>query len=75
MWLPYLRCLHALHERFRLTKRLNALGATLPIIFITGHGDIPMEVNVHRSQVMKKLAVKTLAELVRFKLQKENVAQ
>jgi FixJ family two-component response regulator len=32
-------------------------------------------VEVHRSQVMKKLAVKTLAELVRFKLQEENNAQ
>lgn len=140
-----------------LQTRLNALGATLPIIFITGHGDIPMAVEamrqgaldfirkpfreqdlldrinqalsidagrskhesdrsiilsklallsererqifervakgdmnkviahdlgisertveVHRSQVMKKLAVKTLAELVRFKLQEENNAQ
>jgi FixJ family two-component response regulator len=28
-------------------------------------------VEVHRSQVMKKLEVKTLAELVRFKLQEE----
>lgn len=139
-----------------LQERLNALGATLPIIFITGHGDIPMAVEamrkgaldfirkpfreqdlldrinqalsidagrskydrqcgailsklallsererqifervakgemnkviahdlcisertveVHRSQVMKKLAVKTLAELVRFKLQEESFA-
>jgi FixJ family two-component response regulator len=29
-------------------------------------------VEVHRSQVMKKLEVRTLAELVRFKLQTEN---
>jgi len=139
-----------------LQARLNALGATLPIIFITGHGDIPMAVEamrqgaldfirkpfreqdlldrinqalsidagrnkherdrglilsklallserehqifervakgdmnkviahdlgisertveVHRSQVMKKLAVRTLAELVRFKLQEETLA-
>lgn len=139
-----------------LQERLNALGTTLPIIFITGHGDIPMAVEamrkgaldfirkpfreqdlldrinqalsidagrskhdrqcgailsklallsererqifecvakgqmnkviahdlcisertveVHRSQVMKKLAVKTLAELVRFKLQEESLA-
>lgn len=136
-----------------LQKKLNELGVTLPIIFITGHGDIPMAVEamrqgaldfirkpfreldlldrineallinagrskkdhdrsimlcklallsererqifervamgemnkviayelgisertveVHRSQVMKKLEVKTLAELVRFKLQEE----
>lgn len=139
-----------------LQKRLNAMGATIPIIFITGHGDIPMAVEamrlgaldfirkpfreqdlldrinqalqidagrsqhereqgviiakleqlsererqifervtkgdmnkviayelgisertveVHRSQVMKKLEVKTLAELVRFKLQEEMIA-
>lgn len=136
-----------------LQKKLNDCGASLPIIFITGHGDIPMAVEamrqgaldfirkpfreqdlldrinqallidvgrskqehdrsitlrklamlsereqqifervakgemnkviahelgisertveVHRSQVMKKLEVKTLAELVRFKLQEE----
>jgi FixJ family two-component response regulator len=136
-----------------LQKRLKELGSTLPIIFITGHGDIPMAVEamrqgaldfirkpfreqdlldrinqalsidagrtqdahdhgalieklallsereqqifdrvakgdmnkaiaydlgisertveVHRSQVMKKLEVKTLAQLVRFKLQQE----
>ena len=139
-----------------LQERLNTLGTALPIIFITGHGDIPMAVEamrkgaldfirkpfreqdlldrinqalsidagrskhdrqcgailsklallsererqifervakgqmnkviahdlcisertveVHRSQVMKKLAVKTLAELVRFKLQEESLA-
>jgi len=138
-----------------LQKRLVAMGSTLPIIFITGHGDIPMAVEamrlgaldfirkpfreqdlldrinqalqidagrsqherecsviiaklaqlserekqifdrvasgdmnkviayelgisertveVHRSQVMKKLEVKTLAELVRFKLQEEMI--
>jgi len=137
-----------------LQQKLKALGSTLPIIFITGHGDIPMAVEamrqgaidfirkpfreqdlldrinqalsidagntqqqheentvatklallsdreiqifervakgemnksiayelgisertveVHRSQVMKKLEVRTLAELVRFKLQTEN---
>ena len=136
-----------------LQKKLNDCGAALPIIFITGHGDIPMAVEamrqgaldfirkpfreqylldrvnqalsidagrskqehdrsiilrklallsereqqifervaqgemnkviahqlgisertveVHRSQVMKKLEVRTLAELVRFKLQEE----
>jgi FixJ family two-component response regulator len=136
-----------------LQKKLNEFGATIPIIFITGHGDIPMAVEamrqgaldfirkpfreqdlldrinqallidagrnkqahdrgvilgklallsererqilervakgemnkviahklgisertveVHRSQVMRKLEVKTLAELVRFKLQEE----
>jgi two-component system response regulator FixJ len=136
-----------------LQKKMNDCGASLPIIFITGHGDIPMAVEamrqgaldfirkpfreqdlldrinqallidvgrskqehdrsitlrklallsereqqifervakgemnkviahelgisertveVHRSQVMKKLEVKTLAELVRFKLQEE----
>jgi two-component system response regulator FixJ len=136
-----------------LQKKLNDCGASLPIIFITGHGDIPMAVEamrqgaldfirkpfreqdlldrinqallidvgrskqehdrnitlkklallsereqqifervaqgemnkviahelgisertveVHRSQVMKKLEVRTLAELVRFKLQEE----
>lgn len=136
-----------------LQKQLNNCGASLPIIFITGHGDIPMAVEamrqgaldfirkpfreqdlldrinqallidasrskqqhdrsitlsklallsererqifervakgemnkviahdlgisertveVHRSQVMKKLEVRTLAELVRFKLQEE----
>lgn len=136
-----------------LQKKLNAVGCKLPIIFITGHGDIPMAVEamrqgaldfirkpfreqdlldrinqafsidtgrsksehdrcvilnklallsererqifervakgemnkavafdlgisertveVHRSQVMKKLEVKSLAELVRFKLQEE----
>lgn len=139
-----------------LQERLNELGTTLPIIFITGHGDIPMAVEamrkgaldfirkpfreqdlldrinqalsidagrgkhdrqcrailsklallsererqifervakgdmnkviandlcisertveVHRSQVMKKLELKTLAELVRFKLQEESLA-
>lgn len=136
-----------------LQKTLNASGSTLPIIFITGHGDIPMAVEamrqgaldfirkpfreqnlldrinqalsidagiskhehdreliisklsllsdrerqifdrvakgdmnkviafdldisertveVHRAQVMKKLEVRTLAELVRLKLQEE----
>ncbi|WP_371195961.1 response regulator transcription factor [Glaciecola sp. SC05] len=136
-----------------LQKKLKSLGSTLPIIFITGHGDIPMAVEamrqgavdfirkpfreqdlldsinqalsidagrsseerdrsalieklallsereqeiftrvargdmnkvvayelgisertveVHRSQVMKKLCVRTLAELVRIKLQEE----
>ncbi|WP_158969114.1 response regulator transcription factor [Paraglaciecola sp. L3A3] len=136
-----------------LQKRLKTLGSNLPIIFITGHGDIPMAVEamrqgaidfirkpfreqdlldrinqaltidssrsvkqhelnlrlnkllllserekqifervargemnkaiaydlgisertveVHRSQVMKKLEVRTLAELVRFKLEQE----
>jgi FixJ family two-component response regulator len=138
-----------------LQKELKVLGSTLPIIFITGHGDIPMAaeamrqgaldfirkpfreqdlldrinqalsidagrsnderdrsaivqklgllserereifervakgdmnkvvahelgisertVEVHRSQVMKKLDVKTLAELVRLKLQEEAI--
>jgi FixJ family two-component response regulator len=138
-----------------LQKKLKALGSTLPIIFITGHGDIPMAVEamrqgaldfirkpfreqdlfdrinqallidagrsedersrsaimqkltllsereheifervakgdmnkviahdlgisertveVHRSQVMKKLDVRTLAELVRLKLQEEAI--
>lgn len=137
-----------------LQQKLKGLGSTLPIIFITGHGDIPMAVEamrqgaidfirkpfreqdlldrinqalsidagnikhqreedtvatklsllsdreiqifervakgdmnkniayelgisertveVHRSQVMKKLEVRTLAELVRFKLQTES---
>jgi FixJ family two-component response regulator len=137
-----------------LQQKLKGLGSTLPIIFITGHGDIPMAVEamrqgaidfirkpfreqdlldrinqaltidagnikhqheedtvasklallsdreiqifdrvakgemnkniaydlgisertveVHRSQVMKKLELKTLAELVRFRLQTEN---
>ncbi len=27
-----------------LQQRLNAVGATLPIVFITGHGDVPMAV-------------------------------
>ena len=27
-----------------LQQRLNALGATIPIVFITGHGDVPMAV-------------------------------
>ncbi|MCW5573194.1 MAG: response regulator transcription factor, partial [Steroidobacteraceae bacterium] len=27
-----------------LQQRLNTLGATIPIIFITGHGDVPMAV-------------------------------
>jgi FixJ family two-component response regulator len=140
-----------------LQQKLKELGSTLPIIFITGHGDIPMAVEamrqgaidfirkpfreqelldrinqaltidaghtkhqheedtvatklallsdremqifervakgemnksiafelgisertveVHRSQVMKKLEVKTLAELVRFKLQTEHLQQ
>jgi FixJ family two-component response regulator len=139
-----------------LQRKLKALGSTLPIIFITGHGDIPMAVEamrqgaldfirkpfreqdlldsinqaitidagrsnderdrsilveklallsereqeifarvakgdmnkavahelgisertveVHRSQVMKKLGVRTLAELVRIKLQEELIA-
>lgn len=138
-----------------LQQKLKALGTTLPIIFITGHGDIPMAVEamrqgaldfirkpfremdlldrinqalaidagrdqherersavieklallsereqqifervakgemnkaiahdlsisertveVHRSQVMKKLEVRTLAELVRFKLHEESI--
>jgi two-component system response regulator FixJ len=139
-----------------LQKKLNEKGSTLPIIFITGHGDIPMAVDamrqgaldfirkpfreqdlldrinqallidagiskhehdkslvakrlallsererqifervakgdmnkviaydlgisertveVHRSQVMKKLEVRTLAELVRLKLQEEIIS-
>ena len=31
-----------------LQKKLNAMGSTLPIIFITGHGDIPMAVEAMR---------------------------
>jgi FixJ family two-component response regulator len=31
-----------------LQKKLQAMGSTLPIIFITGHGDIPMAVEAMR---------------------------
>jgi two-component system, LuxR family, response regulator FixJ len=31
-----------------LQQRLNLLGATIPVIFITGHGDIPMAVEAVR---------------------------
>jgi two-component system, LuxR family, response regulator FixJ len=31
-----------------LQQRLNLLGATIPVIFITGHGDIPMAVEAMR---------------------------
>ena len=31
-----------------LQKKLNEMGSTLPIIFITGHGDIPMAVEAMR---------------------------
>lgn len=32
-----------------LQQRLNELGAEIPIIFITGHGDVPMAVNAMKS--------------------------
>lgn len=32
-----------------LQQRLNALGATIPIVFITGHGDVPMAVEAMQS--------------------------
>jgi FixJ family two-component response regulator len=32
-----------------LQKKLNDLGSTLPIIFITGHGDVPMAVEAMRA--------------------------
>ena len=35
-----------------LQEKLNAMGSTLPIIFITGHGDVPMAV-----EAMQKGAV------------------
>jgi two-component system response regulator FixJ len=32
-----------------LQQRLNEQGAEIPIIFITGHGDVPMAVNAMKS--------------------------
>jgi FixJ family two-component response regulator len=32
-----------------LQKKLNDLGSTLPIIFVTGHGDVPMAVEAMRA--------------------------
>ena len=35
-----------------LQQRLNEKGAQVPIIFITGHGDVPMAVNAMKSGAM-----------------------
>ncbi|MDH3713209.1 MAG: response regulator [Gammaproteobacteria bacterium] len=32
-----------------LQKKLNELGSTLPIVFVTGHGDVPMAVEAMRA--------------------------
>lgn len=34
---------------FELQERLNAIGAELPLIFVSGHGDIPMSVRALRN--------------------------
>ena len=50
-----------------LQRRLTELGSTLPIIFLTGHPDIPTTVQTikaHRHRVMAKMQVRSLAELV-----------
>ena len=42
--LPGARHPHARHERPELQEKLNERHSILPIIFITGHGDVPMAV-------------------------------
>jgi len=39
-----------------LQKKLNGFGAKLPIIFITGHGDIPMAVEAMRQGALTLFA-------------------
>ena len=34
-----------------LQEKLNTMGSTLPIIFITGHGDVPMAVEAMQKRV------------------------
>jgi len=50
--LPGARHPHARIGGLELQGKLNELGSTLPIIFITGHGDVPMAV-----EAMQKGAV------------------
>ena len=61
-------------------KRLTEVNIDIPIVFITGHGDIPMSVRammtrlrtsevaikVHRGQVMQKMQAESLADLVKM---------
>src|SRR5271170_6882347 len=49
-----------------LQRELAAAGRTLPIIFITGHGDIPMSV-----QAMKGGAVEFLTQVANGRLSKQ----
>ena len=55
-----------------LQRRLNEAGVAIPIIFITGHGDVPMGVCSATDRLFGRLQLRLLFPRLRFQSQPEN---
>ena len=75
--LPGARCALAGNERARLSGRARRTHADIPIIFITGHGDIPMSVKAMKAGAVefltKPVREQTLLDAVRVALERDRV--
>lgn len=69
----------AMMSGLELQKKLNEMGSVLPVIFISGHGDIPMAVDAIKAGafdfIQKPYRDQSLLEVINSALQENEVAR